>query len=222
MTRIDFFIHKNMPASRKQKEESLKKVTELMKSAKSVVFANYQGMTMKEIEDLRQKLEAKGGKYNVAKKTIIKIAAKEIGYNDIPKDIMAGPIGVAYGLEDEIIAAKIINDVAKKNKNLKLMGALMGGKVLSIAETKQLAMLPSKDELLAKFVYLVRYPVQGFHGVLHGTIAGFVRALKAISEKGGEIVKEVVEAASAPVAAVADTGASVPVVADTGASEAVA
>jgi len=189
-----------MPASRKQKEESLKKVTELMKSAKSVVFANYQGMTMKEIEDLRQKLEEKGGKYSVAKKTIIKIAAKEIGYNDIPKDIMAGPIGVAYGIKDEVIAAKIINDVAKKNKNLKLMGALMGGKVLSIAETKQLALLPSKEELLAKFVYLVRYPVQGFHGVLHGTLAGFVRVLKAISEKGGEVVKEVAEAGAAAMA----------------------
>jgi len=172
-----------------------------MKSSKSVVFANYQGMTMKEIEEMRQKLEEKGAKYSVAKKTLIRMAAKDLGYTEIPKDVMAGPIGVAYSMEDEVVAAKIINDTAKKNKNLKLMGALMDGKVLSIAETKQLALLPSKEELLAKFVYLVKYPIQGFHGVLHGTIAGFVRALKAIADKGEQVVKEVADAGVAVAAA---------------------
>lgn len=175
-----------MPATRKQKEEALKKLLERMKASKSIVFADYQGMSIPEIEDMKKKLEAKGAKYGVAKKTLIKIAAKEIGYVDIPDEIMAGPIGVAFGIEDEIAAAKIINDLGKKNKNLKLRGALMNGKVLSLFETKQLAMIPSKEELLAKFVYLVRYPVQGFHGVLHGTLAGFVRALNAIKEKRGQ------------------------------------
>lgn len=172
-----------MPLTKAQKGDMVKELTDQIKSAKSVVFADYQGLSVKDIKALRKLLREKGVKYQVAKKTLIKIAAKEAGYSDIPKDILAGPVGAAFASGDEIAAAKIIYQFAKKNTNLKLRGAFFEGRVLSLAETKQLAMLPSKEELIAKLLYLIKYPIQGFHGVLHGTLAGFVRALKAISDK---------------------------------------
>lgn len=172
-----------MSLTKAQKGDLIKDLTAQIKGAKSVVFADYQGLSVKDIKNLRKQLREKGIKYQVAKKTLIKIAAKEAGYSDIPKDILEGPVGAAFASENETAAAKIIYQFAKKNTNLKLRGAFFEGRVLSLAETKQLAMLPSKEELIAKLLYLIKYPIQGFHGVLYGTLAGFVRALKAIGDK---------------------------------------
>lgn len=172
-----------MALTKGQKSEILKDATESMKNAKCVVFADYKGLTVKDMKNLRTKLREKGATYNVIKKTLIKLAAKENGYEEIPNEVLEGPVGVSFSMEDEIAAAKILYDFAKKNENLKLRGALFEGKVLSIADTKALAMLPSKEELLAKLVYMLKSPIQGFHGVLNGTLAGFVRVLDAVREK---------------------------------------
>lgn len=173
-----------MPLTKSQKENLLAKLIDQMKASKSIVFANFQGMSVKDIKTLRRQMKEKGVVFKVAKKTLIKLAAKEAGYEEIPKDLLEGPIGAAFSMEDEIIGAKLINVFAKKNKNLKLRGALFDGRVLSLAETMQLATLPGKEELIGKFIYLVKYPISGFHGVLYNTMAGFVRALNAIKEKG--------------------------------------
>lgn len=172
-----------MPVTKVQKTEILNDLIESMKQAKAVVFADYQGMTVKELKDLRSKLREKGVTFKVAKKTLIEIAAREIGFESIPNDVLEGPVGAAFGLEDQISAAKIVHQIGKKNKNLKLRGALFEGRILTVAETKELAELPSLEELIGKFIYLIKYPVQGFHDVLNNTISGFVRALDAIKEQ---------------------------------------
>lgn len=172
-----------MPLTKSQKKEILDALIKEMKSAKSVVFADFRGMPVKEVKQLRSHLRDKGVSYQVAKKTLIRLAAKDLGYNDIPNEVLEGPIAVACCMEDEVGGAKIIFEFGKKNKSLELRGALLDGKVLSVAETKQLAMLPGKEELLAKLVYLFRAPIQGFHGVLHGTMSGFVRVLDSIAKK---------------------------------------
>ena len=86
-------------------------------------------------------------------------------------------------MEDEISAAKILANFAKTNENVKLRGALFEGRVLSLAETKVLASIPGKEELLSKLVFLLMSPISGFHGVLHNTLGGFVRVLNAVKEK---------------------------------------
>ncbi len=172
-----------MPFTKAQKGEILKKLTEKMQAAKSVVFADYQGVSVKDLDALRKLMRLEGVKFDIAKKTLMKIAAKDSGYAEIPDEIIQGPVGAAFSMEDEVAAARIIHQFSKKHENLKLRGALFGGKVLTIAETKHLATLPSKKELLGKFVYLVKYPIQGFHDVLQNTIGGFVRVLGAIKDK---------------------------------------
>lgn len=172
-----------MPLTKDQKKEILVALTTEMKSAKSIVFADYKGMPVKGIKELRSNLREKGVSYQVAKKTLIRLAAKEAGYENIPNEVLEGPVAVACCMEDEISGAKLIFEFGKKNKELKLRGSLLDGKVLSVAETMQLATLPGKEELLAKLVYLLKSPIQGFHGVLNGTISGFVRVLDSIAKK---------------------------------------
>jgi len=166
-----------------QKEVVLKELVENMKKAKAVVFADYKGVSVKDLSLLRKAMRKEGVSFDVAKKTLIKIAAKEAGFPEIPDDVIEGPVGAAFCMEDETAAARLIFQAGKKNENLKLRGALFEGKVLSIADTKVLATLPTKQELLGKFVYLVKYPIQGFHDVLNNTIGGFVRVLGAIKDK---------------------------------------
>lgn len=172
-----------MPQTKAQKTEILAELTESVKGAKSVVFADFQGITVKEMKAIRKEMTAGGVTFKIAKKTLLKLAAKESGYEDIPSEVVEGPVGAAFSMEDELAAAKIVFKFGKINKNLKLRGALFEGRVLSVAETKVLAMLPGKEELIAKLLYMLKYPIQGFHGVLNNTLSGFVRVLDAVREQ---------------------------------------
>ena len=172
-----------MPLTKEQKTGILDGMIQNMKDAKAVVFADFQGLTVKDMKELRAQMREKGVNYQVAKKTLIKLAAKEAGFPELAEETLQGPVGVAFSMEDEISAAKLIFNTSKKNENLKLRGSLFEGRVLSIAETTELAMLPGREELLAKFVYILKSPLQGFHGVLNNTVSGFVRVLDAIREK---------------------------------------
>ena len=178
-----FLIILSMPLTRQQKDELVAKLAEQMKAAKSVIFADYLGLSVSEISDLRAKMREQGVQFTVAKKTLLRLAAKEAGFGEVSPEVMEGPVGAAFSMEDEVAAAKLIHTAAKKNENLKLRGGLFEGRILSVDEAKQLAQIPSKEELLAKFVYLVKSPIQGFHGVLNNTISGFVRVLDAVKEQ---------------------------------------
>jgi len=172
-----------MALTKEQKSEVLESLKNDMKGAKSVVFADFQGVSVKDFQALRQQLREAGVKFQVAKKTLIRLAAKDSGFEEIPTEVLEGPVGAAFSMEDEIIAAKLLHNFKKKNENLKLRGAIFEGRILSVAETKELALIPGKDELIGQFIYLVKSPLSGFHGVLNNTIAGFVRALDAIAKK---------------------------------------
>jgi len=172
-----------MSLTKDQKKLLVEDVVKRIQEAKSVVFADYKGLSVKEMVELRSILREKGVIFQVLKKTLIRIASKESGFDEIPDEVLEGPVAAAFSMEDEIAAAKILNDFAKKHKKLDLRGALFEGRVLSVAETKLLALIPGKEELIAKFIYLIKSPISGFHGVLNNTIAGFVRALNAIKEK---------------------------------------
>lgn len=172
-----------MTITRKMKEETLAELIAKFKDAKSVIFSENKGLTVKEIQELRRNLREKKADLKVAKKTLIKLAAKEAGYTDIPDEIMPGSVGAVFSYDDVVAGAKEIYNYAKKHEALALLGGLLDGKVLNLADAETLATIPSKEELLSKLVYVLKSPISGFHGVLHGTLSGFVRALDAIAKK---------------------------------------
>jgi len=172
-----------MALTKDQKTEVIEDLKTKMNDAKCVVFADYKGLSVKDMSELRAQLREKGVAFVVAKKTLIKIAAGNAGYTDLSDDVLEGPVGVAFSMEDEIAGAKMLKEFSKKHEELDLRGALFEGKVLSVAETQELASLPGKEELLGKLVFLLNSPISGFHGVLNNTLAGFVRVLDAIKEK---------------------------------------
>lgn len=172
-----------MPATRKQKEETLKSLKESFKKAKTVVFSQYKGTTVKDMRSLRRKLRENSVEFRVAKKTLMKLAAKEVGFDDIPAEVLEGPIGLAFGMKDEIAPAKVIYEFGKTNEHVKLTGAIFEGKLIGAADAKVIAMLPGREVLLAKLVGCMKSPIAGFHGILHALLRNFVYALSEVQKK---------------------------------------
>ncbi|MBA4336983.1 50S ribosomal protein L10 [bacterium] len=172
-----------MAVSKQKKEEVMVELKELFSNSKSVVFSGYKGVSVKDLSDLRRKLRKNDVTFKVAKKTLIKRAAENAGFKDIPDEALEGQVGAAFGMGDEIAAAKTLFEFSKTNEGVKLLGSLMEGKILSKEETLQLAKIPSRTELLAKLVGSMKSPISGFHGTLYSLLRSFVGVVGAYKEK---------------------------------------
>lgn len=164
-----------------QKKEIVKKLGESFKASKSIVFSDFKGLTVKEMTDLRKELRANETSFRVVKKTLIALALKDAGLEADIKGL-EGQIALAVSENDEVVAAKIIAKAAKANENLKIVGGFLGDKNITSEEVSALAKLPSKEELLAKFVGSINAPVSGFVNVLAGNLRGLVNVLKAVAD----------------------------------------
>jgi large subunit ribosomal protein L10 len=172
-----------MPVTKQQKKDILADLEKSFEGAKSVVFSQYQGTKVKDMRELRKKLRAENVMFKVARKTLMEIAAKKIGFNEIPSSFMQGPIGLAFGMKDEVAPARIVHEFAKTHETVKLVGAIFEGKLYAEAEAKAIASLPGREVLLAKLMGSMKAPISGFYSVLHGVLSGFVRTLDGYSKK---------------------------------------
>ncbi|OGI22441.1 MAG: 50S ribosomal protein L10 [Candidatus Moranbacteria bacterium RIFCSPHIGHO2_01_FULL_55_24] len=169
--------------TKQQKEALVQEVADKVKASKALVFANYKGVSVKDLTAVRRELRKSGSSWQVLKKTLLNIALKEAG---VPVEArgLSGQIGVAFS-QDEVAAAKVLSDFIKANKEteLSIEGGSLGTAALSIAEVKALAKLPSQDELRAKLVGTLQAPIAGFVRVLGGNLSGLVQVLKAIEKQ---------------------------------------
>lgn len=171
-----------MAKTRQQKQQDLQSYIEKVGKAKGLVFANFDGLKVKEIEALRQKCREAGIDYLVAKKTLMKLAFKEAGIKDVDPKTFAKGVASVFGYEDEVAPAKIIGEFAKTHEALSPIGGILENNFIDQSKVIELSRLPSKQELLAKVVGSIQAPVSGFVGVLSGTLRSLVCALNAIKE----------------------------------------
>jgi len=171
-----------MAKTRQQKENTIERVTEGIKDSKSVVFANFQGLTVSQMEDLRNECKDENVDCLVVKKTLLKRAAKDAGLEIDPKTFEGGT-AVFFGLTDEVAPAKIVSRFAKNFEVVKVFGGVLEGKHIEAVQVKALAELPSKQELYAKLVGTINAPVSGFVNVLAGNLRSVLNVLNAIKDK---------------------------------------
>jgi large subunit ribosomal protein L10 len=132
-----------------------------------------------QMQKMRRELKKAGIDYKVAKKTLINLALKDAKQDaDITK--VAGSLGLAFSYEDPISPAKIIFKFIKEFKNLKVVGGIMENRFLSFAEVEALSKIPSREELLAKFVWSIKGPISGLVNVLQGNMRNLIGVLNAI------------------------------------------
>lgn len=168
--------------TKNQKIELVKELTEKIKQTKSTVFVDYKGLPVKELTDLKKKLRTVGAEYIVVRKTLLDIALKEAGIEGANIKGLEGQVAISLSNADEVSAAKTIDEFAKGNQNVKMLGGTLGVQVMNAAEVKALAKTPSKEQLLGQLVGTLNAPISGFVNVLAGNLRGLVQVLKAIEE----------------------------------------
>ncbi len=159
-----------MPITKSQKGQILKDLEEKFSRAKSVYFAENKGLSVKNVTDLRRKLHAEGVDMVVAKKTLMKLAAKNQNLPEISDEVIPGPIAAVIGYgEDTILPSRLVKEFGDGvEKKVELTGGIMDGKLLSRAQAMELASLPSKVQLLARLVGTMKAPLTGLYMIFKG------------------------------------------------------
>ena len=130
----------------------------------SVLVTHYQGLNVKQLDELRAKMREYGIQFKVTKNRITKIALKNSKCKDL-SNLFVGPTAVALS-NDAIISAKILTKFSKENANLKILGGIMGKDILDVAGVANVATLPTLDEARAKIVGILRAPAQKIARIL--------------------------------------------------------
>ncbi len=173
-----------MAITRQHKEANITMLEKQFSELKLMVLTDYRGLSVAEISELRANLREAGITYHVTKNTLLRIAAKNTpALADIDPATFSGPMALAISTDDEIAPARVVFQYAKKHQALEIVGAVTGeGQVLSPAEVKALATLPTRDQLLAQVVGTIAAPLSGFVGVMGANVRGIVTVLNAIKE----------------------------------------
>lgn len=161
------------------KKDIVSDIENKIKDAESVIFVDYRGLSVLEVSELRNNFRGAGVEYRVMKNTMIQRAVDNLGIAGL-EDVLKGPTAVAFGAKDPVAPAKIMSDFIKKAKKTEIKGGILAGRALDPAGVKELADLPSKEQLLAKMMGSLNAPVTGFVMVLSGVLSKFVRTLEAV------------------------------------------
>ena len=171
-----------MPKSRESKEKLVAELSEGLDKAKSAVFVDYKGLKVKETEELRRDLREKSVDFKVVKNSLFKIVLREKKI-EVSDEILDRPLGVAMGFQDEVVPAKALSDFAKSHETLEIMGGILENEFIDEGKIKQLAALPSREELYAKLLGTIAAPLSGFVNVAAGNMRGLMNVLRAKAEK---------------------------------------
>src|SRR3989338_7452095 len=169
-----------MPLTREKKSKIVEELTEMFKKQKIAVFSDFRGVGVSKLTALRREMKKTGAEFRVAKKTFLRIALKVIGIDYDPKEL-EGEIGVILGYEDQIAPVKSAVKFGKENKTFKILKGILDGKFLEGKDVLALAKLPSREQLLAKLVWTLNSPIQGFHNVLNANLKNLVVVLNKIN-----------------------------------------
>jgi len=166
----------NMALTKVQKQKILDELKEKIAKQKVMIFADFTGLKVKDLSNLRKKIKAADGEIKVAKKTLLGLAVKGAGLEFEAKKIK-GEIALVFGYKDEISLTKIIYQFAEANPNLKILGGFLENQFRTAEEIITLAQLPTKEELLSGLVRSVSAPISNFINVLQGNIKGLIYIL---------------------------------------------
>ena len=154
-----------------------------IKESSGIYFTNYTGMSVKQATDLRKQFRDSNVEYLVTKNTLMKIAAKDAGFDGTFDEILNGQIATAFSNSDPTSPAKVIKNFKKENKDcLEVVGVFFEGELFDADKYKELADLPSKEELLAKFVGTIGQPMSQLASTLSGAMTKFVGVLEGLKD----------------------------------------
>ena len=150
--------------NKEQKKNYISEMTASFENSEAVLVTHYQGLTVKQLDELRKQMREHGIQFKITKNRITKIALEKTKCKDL-SDLFKGPTAVALSA-DAISSAKILTKFSKENKNLKILGGIMGKEILDVAAVANVATLPTLDEARAKIVGILRSPALKIASIL--------------------------------------------------------
>ncbi|WP_084864142.1 50S ribosomal protein L10 [Salibaculum halophilum] len=166
---------------RAQKEKVVEELGQIFESSGVVVVSHYEGLTVAEMQDLRARMREAGGSVRVAKNRLAKIALKGKPCESIA-NLMTGMTVLSYS-EDPVAAAKVVQDYAKGNSKLVILGGAMGETVLDTAGVERVAKMPSREELIASIAGCIVAPASNIAGAVGAPASNIAGILSTIEEK---------------------------------------
>jgi large subunit ribosomal protein L10 len=164
-----------------QKKAVVAEVAEAAGAALSAVAAEYRGLTVEEMTELRVKARQGGVYLKVAKNTLVRRAVEGTEFECI-QDAMTGPILLAFSMEDPGAAARLVKDYAKSHDKLVAKLVAVGGKVYDVSELERLSKLPTYDQAIAMLMGVMKAPIGKFVRTLAEPHAKLVRTFAAVRD----------------------------------------
>jgi large subunit ribosomal protein L10 len=150
--------------SKDKKKTYIEEMKGILNKTNSVFVTQYQGLTVKQIDELRAEMRKHGILFRITKNRITKLALNGTKFKKL-ENLFSGPTAIAFS-EDAITSAKILTKFAKKNSNLKIIGGIMEEDPLTVEEVEKIATLPTLDEARAKIVGILTTPAQKIISIL--------------------------------------------------------
>ena len=167
-----------------KKIELVESLSEKIKSSSALYFTKYTGMNVEQAAKLRKSFTDNSVEFLVSKNTLIKIATEQAGLDkNLFNEFLSGQIAIAYANNDPTAPARVIKDFSKDNKCLEVVGLFFDGQLYSPDKYKEIANLPSKEELLTKFMVALNYPMTSVLYSLKATMNNFVNVLNNLNEQ---------------------------------------
>ena len=166
---------------RTQKEQAVEMLKGIFDEAGSVVMAEYSGMTVAEMTDLRAKLRERGATIRVVKNRLAKIAMKGQPF-EAAGDMFTGPVAIAWA-EDMISAPKVAVEYQKDSNAFNIIGGFMGDEVFDASGVEALSKLPSREELISMAAQLLLAPTMGIASAINAPASTLSGAIATIEEK---------------------------------------
>jgi large subunit ribosomal protein L10 len=171
--------------NRQQKVEVLDYLKTSFPKSAAVIFADYKGVTSEEMNTLRRSLRGKNVDVKVVKNNLVRVATKGTA-KEAAVEKLAGTTVAGFSFGDPVELAKGFTDFAKKVEAFTVREGFLGDQVMSEAEIKHLAALPSKEVLISQLLSVMNGPIRNFVCVLNAVQRDFTRVLQAVADKKGQ------------------------------------
>lgn len=168
-----------------QKSRTIDSLSKQLARAQLIIVTDYRGLKVTDLQTLRGNLRLHDAEFRIAKNTLTRIAAGNVGVTGLD-GLLEGPSALVFGYADPVQTAKTVSDFVRTSRILSVKGGVMGGRAVSAAEVEAIATLPSREELQARLLGLMVSPLSRAVGVLSGPARSMVYLLNARAEQSGE------------------------------------
>lgn len=172
-----------MAISREKKESMVADYVDKMSRSQAMILANYRGLTVTNLTELRQRLREQNGGFHVVKNSLFALALQQSGV-EVPPGRLEGPIAVGFSFGDSSHLAKALLDYARETQILEVRGAILSGQFVTAEQVRALADLPPREVLLARLLGTVQAPMSTLVSTITAPMRELAQVLRARSEQG--------------------------------------